>query len=347
MFGKISFYLHGDGVFDFRNFSGASWDQYSIDQALVPQLYNHPRRSMDKSTKIHIVGLIPNALVDSRTTRMRAAAAAFLEVRAQHPHATFLVFSPHFDYVRGLGRALCQAISTCERCRLVNVDPDNARLSFNREFRSLAHKTVMIPYYVRPSLFSCAATRTATARSIATLFHGDTGRYDKGMRGAVRDIIRFVPNSSYVSTFRLRGNATALAAVYRQTERDLTRARMCFCPSGDTKTSGRLYESLAAGCVPIRIDSLREDELPFPKLIPWGNLTRTLNPKSMSLHQRHAPAPSSVMVYRKAEATRVKSWLADAKRLETMRIDGMSHACRYMNPANPLAFVDAILFHAQ
>ena len=48
-------------------------------------------------------------------------------------------------------------------------------------------------------------------------------------------------------------------------------SRFCFVPNGDTPTSRRLYDALAAGCVPVSVGSSERlmDNLPFKRSIDW------------------------------------------------------------------------------
>jgi hypothetical protein len=52
----------------------------------------------------------------------------------------------------------------------------------------------------------------------------------------------------------------------------MERASLCLCPAGDTPTSRRLYDALAAGCVPVlfeHLDTMAEN-LPFPNVVDWS-----------------------------------------------------------------------------
>lgn len=54
----------------------------------------------------------------------------------------------------------------------------------------------------------------------------------------------------------------------------IRRSSVCMSPQGDAITSGRLFESLAGGCVPIVIapKDMMPTELPLPSLIDWDNI---------------------------------------------------------------------------
>jgi hypothetical protein len=54
----------------------------------------------------------------------------------------------------------------------------------------------------------------------------------------------------------------------------LLRSKMCLVPAGDTATSRRLFDALAAGCVPVVFAHHRDiiANLPFPNVIDWASI---------------------------------------------------------------------------
>jgi hypothetical protein len=52
-------------------------------------------------------------------------------------------------------------------------------------------------------------------------------------------------------------------------------AKLCLCPEGDTPTTRRPFDALAAGCVPVFFSSSMRSiaaELPFPNVVDWGSV---------------------------------------------------------------------------
>lgn len=172
------------------------------------------------------------------------------------------------------------------------------------------------------------------------------------MRGAVRDILRFVNASDHVSSYRIRQNTTALRLQFARTERAMLNGALCFAPSGDTPTSRRLFEALASGCVPIiaRQRHLWASHLPFADLIDWNAIAYFLAPARTSLAHRHS-APSindTIWENRRAEAAWVGAQLYQAPiQLRHARALALGAFCAYMDPrANPKGFLDAFLTSA-
>ena len=203
--------------------------------------------------------------------------------------------------------------------KIVDIDPWMGKLRFNHRFSNLYGRILIVPYIIRTELFAI----TNYVRNISVMFHGDTGRYDGGRRGAVRDILEYIPNSNYQSTFSFRGNESMLKKMHQTTLAYMKYSKTCMCPSGDTPTTRRLYESLASGCVPIRIDNIPVESLPFSKLINWANLTFKLHPRLMSLSQRHEKSNNSeIIMFRKQEAALINNYV-QSSRLDDMRFAGI------------------------
>ena len=77
-------------------------------------------------------------------------------------------------------------------------------------------------------------------------------------------------------TFRFQAGSPLMATRVADitTARAYTESKLCLVPAGDTPTSRRLFDSLAAGCLPV-IMAPPDDilpNLPFPSVIDWQNL---------------------------------------------------------------------------
>ena len=341
----MKFFLHGEGIFNFREHAVFSAkNQHHVDVALVPHLYNHPARTLISSnTKYHILAVIPNAIDHkSRDTRMKRVTDALRTLKEwQNRSIQFLIFAPGTSHLNLLGTELCTELSHRPNVKIVDIDPWMRGLKSNAKFARLYDNVLIVPYIIRRNLF----TNKIISRNISSMFHGDTGRYDGGRRGAVRDILAHLPASEFQSTFSVRNNSTMKYNMYARTIQSMHMSKTCMCPSGDTPTTRRLYESLASGCVPIRIDNIQDHNLPFPKLIDWKHLTFKLYPAKMSLAQRHQKPDDDIMALRSREAKYVMDHFVQNSNLNSMRINGIRSAAEFMNPYRPTKFIDAILLH--
>jgi len=108
----------------------------------------------------------------------------------------------------------------------------------------------------------------------------------------------------------------------------MLRATFCLSPRGDTSSSKRTYESIAAGCIPVIIaDGLR---LPFERWLDWT---------AFSVRVKEASAladPLSVLrTLRAIPAARVAAMQAALR-------EARPHFLWHLDPSRPSA-VDAIL----
>ena len=101
-------------------------------------------------------------------------------------------------------------------------------------------------------------------RSVDIFFHGNCDREDNGLRSTMLDAVdrlrpsRRVDVQSVVITgvtaqWSNASYVQAAVAITNRTAMQMRDAELCLCPAGDTSSSRRLYDALAAGCVPVII----------------------------------------------------------------------------------------------
>jgi hypothetical protein len=187
-------------------------------------------------------------------------------------------------------------------------------------------------------------TSAHPSRRVGLLFHGDTGRYDNGARGAVRDIgprLRS-PHSFQGLRLMLTGSATsrhdahaAHRLISKHTTHAMLDANMCFAPQGDTDTSRRLFDAIATGCVPVimRVAGGKPAQtmlsnLPFHHTLEWRAIAHFLSPAFAKLEDRHTVhTDDQVAACRRDEAALVDKWHQDEQTILRMRRAGI-HAFR-------------------
>ncbi|MDA9766554.1 glycosyltransferase family 47 protein, partial [bacterium] len=92
------------------------------------------------------------------------------------------------------------------------------------------------------------------------------------------DILRAM--STQENGTRILGNQE-----HQQYMKDLLDCDFCFIPDGDVKSTGRLFEALVAGCIPLVKSPLLE--LPYTRLLDWSKISLTYAedfPASSILH---------------------------------------------------------------
>ena len=124
--------------------------------------------------------------------------------------------------------------------------------------------TVLIPYRAHATSEAAAReplTLPHSSRPLTVLFHGNVDRRDShGVRSYVRVLLGAMKKRAWNISLRdveltSHGQTGTPAAEAAEAMRASTRAagqsRLCLVPRGDTQTSRRLYDVLAAGCVPV------------------------------------------------------------------------------------------------
>ena len=357
-----------------------SWQwhfQYAFDVFVIPALYRHPHRTLDAhATSLHVLGLIPSAarfgynttatlaqrmdlvvdaLLGQGVDRASASAAAARAMWTNHS-VRLLVIVPAEHLMNQIGKRLAHLLlRRPDQVHLAVCDPSFGSIKPNLPFAALYKHALTLPYVVRPSFSRVACggrpesvTRDTRARSRRVVFHGDTARYDGGARAAVRDILLLINESDMHSSTHARLNSSAYREQFALTESAMLSGAMCLVPAGDTPTSRRLFEAMAAGCVPIIVRDRRlwSYALPFDAIVKWPSFAYFLHPADMGRNGRQRPpAESGTWQSRRAEA----AWVTEQR-------DGMTRTvhrarelaraafCAHMDPqANPSGAADALL----
>ena len=127
---------------------------------------------------------------------------------------------------------------------------------------------VPVPYVVSFPLWLVAAELPEYPRTTWLFFRGHLPKsyIDKmQVRRRIIETLRDVPNVSVVPANVKPGAKYSPHDEYLQ---QMLRAKFCFAPRGDTASAKRLYESIAAGCIPIIIsDKLK---LPYQRQMDWS-----------------------------------------------------------------------------
>lgn len=366
------FYLHESGGLNFSDIidemrdvlSGQPPDlawpvgqaQHLVDVPLLQALSRHPLRSHDpESAPFHILSLpaLASRLLAERRghpaahwQRMTAAAQTLAADRHfLNRRAIFVIVFAGIE-LNTLGEPFQRVIAS-GNVRMGCNDPTMAYLGPNARSpaRRLMAEAITLPYYAH----AFATSTGASAPRTGVMFHGGLGRWDFGNRARMKRIfVRIESTQSSVSVDRRiaevsRGNQSALRGTfdveaYRRSGLAYQASSICLVPAGDTITSRRLFDALAASCIPVLLRSgyLMNQRnqtfytaLPFPSSVDWANISLRL-----------VPGASSSCVA--ADATWLLAW--HARSLGAMRRRGHSAFRRHMDYAsNPSGVASALL----
>lgn len=146
----------------------------------------------------------------------------------------------------------------------------------DRNYRGLElYKNAMVVPYKAHYLLDKPGQPRTNEREVAITFHGDMGR-GTGFRSRIPGLAGGIPGASirdtrvthgYIPMDELRGYIENTAMTYLNSS-------FCFVPAGDTPTSRRLFDSLAAGCIPVVLADFDcfADSLPFKKTVNWEEI---------------------------------------------------------------------------
>ena len=210
-------------------------------------------------------------------------------------------------------------------------------------------EAVTIPYFSHAYARRQSRGRGAPRRGV--MFHGGLHRFDHGVRDRMVAIMQRLngtrtPVNLRVGEFtrssaaRNASTAPSRRAAYQVSGGAYSNASICLAPSGDVLSSRRLFDALAAACVPVLLRSrwLLEQRkqtfyasLPFPRSIDWQNATLRLVPSP----NRNCVGP---------DADWIGAWHESAAPLEALRRRGAAAFRRHLDyERNPAGVVSALL----
>ena len=319
---RLPFYIHQDGAFNSSSvvavlqqiMAGRPMDialpvgeaQYLVDLPLMPALERHPLRTSDPDAAgLHIIGAMPYASQvlakvtndhHSHMKRMDALADQLLRNKAflNREKPFLLVFCS--CSANGMGRKL---LSVLGRGNLIvaSCDPYFARDygKLPKAFALAYRRGVTLPHYPHSMAHEPRGPSAAPATNkTGIMFHGGLGRYDHGLRDSMLTLIAAVKKKGKLRVDTKTGEMTRginrsahTKGSYAHSAQSFLDASMCLVPSGDAPSSRRLFDAMAAGCVPVLVRSryrLQADSqtftssLPFPLTIDWRAATLSFSP---------------------------------------------------------------------
>eukprot|EP00927_Polykrikos_kofoidii_P044188 TRINITY_DN38223_c0_g3_i1.p1 TRINITY_DN38223_c0_g3~~TRINITY_DN38223_c0_g3_i1.p1 ORF type:complete len:847 (-),score=134.38 TRINITY_DN38223_c0_g3_i1:197-2458(-) len=303
----MKFFLHNEGSFSFDevvdcflnahnlSFAVDDWDNkmFANDAEHLSELWllkgfeTHPQRTFNRSAAdVHVIGVpfftsysagsSSRRLCGSETDhikRMRRVMDELLRLEEfrQSQGRNFFAFMTHFAITKVFTHPLLEVFN---RGNVIVGTADKDYLQWTNYPN--VRRMIALPYKSHYVLEANAAAHLSGLdvkyeRNISFIFHGDMVRRKEGQhRVVLRHFAKFLDNADIrdVSFLSLpMSDATLTANAY-------LRSRLCFVPAGDTPSSRRLFDALAAGCVPVSFGTFDRlvHNLPFRRTIDWSQL---------------------------------------------------------------------------
>lgn len=301
----LKFFLHEDGAFDFSDrvrcffhavHSTPAADnldmrvlpnvaEHTTDVYMLEQLRRHPGRVHERDdADIQIIGSalgtsyhasqLPGFPCGRANVHERRVERLLDELDEMKAGSFFLLIDTDWYWENRVLSPRFVSLMRSRHMMLATVDRDIA------DYGHLAFAdTVIIPYKAHFRLDRrahwSAGHRTNDLRSTSFTFHGTMSRHGTGeWRGVMQTISDGLPNTSIKDIEFNDWDAEEFSKITDMTANKLLDSAFCFVPAGDTASSRRLFDALAAGCVPIILNAFDASliNLPFVHSIDWTEI---------------------------------------------------------------------------
>eukprot|EP00667_Euglena_gracilis_P008332 EG_transcript_8442 len=254
-----------------------SWDknvssQYAAEMFALQHLQDHPCRVQDhRLAALVVIPLLFHislaaSYCDGETHRQRMdkAAAALQRWYAglDQPPPLHVLICNDWRLIRdrhAVGKRLTHALRTVV---VGAMEPHSLRWWTN----PIGHPcSLNVPYPAIPGIPELAHGWVEESRPFTLYFAGSMLPSVSPVRGAVQALVGFP--RSHVSGVGRNCTAAQCTDKLHMASRLFSQATYCLAPRGDTPTTQRIFNALAAGCVPIIVsDGIR---LPLDRLLNW------------------------------------------------------------------------------
>ena len=303
----VRFYLHDQGAFDFEGLrpnSGKIDAAMEINRAehftdffVIDALRNHPQRVFQPHlANVHILAVLPFSswVLQPKLHRRRMKAVANQLARTPHylAGAPFVMVMSYWDVSGVLGQDLLEAMSEGNTILATSDStyPDLMPAGHRGKKpggRAEWLKTLVLPYRAHHVTERSAfrADQLWDSRPTSFMFHGWSGRSTRWplLRERMVETLQRLQNTnvSLLDQRALGGSMSDQSDATAASARAMLENSVCLVPEGDTWTTRRLFDGLAAGCVPLLVrgprtaDEACEDELtlPFRATVNWSDVT--------------------------------------------------------------------------
>jgi len=291
------------GVDDLDEHLMPNVSEHLTDFWLLKHLKDHPARTLDRNrASLHIVGapiltsfaaasLPGSPCGDMAGHRDRTAAVAqALRDNKQYQQSE----GSNFLFIN-TGPFICSTFGPDIMALIRESTPILA--TADKEYSNIARipelqeNSILIPYKAHyvvendvwqsvqrnsiPSAPYAPSHKKRPLREVSFMFHG---RLERGNGGAARSAILELGDRLQGSSMRDVSfsdfTPDEFKALSRETAGTYLNSSFCLIPVGDTPTSRRLFDALAAGCVPVVLNDMEAivANLPFKASIDWGRI---------------------------------------------------------------------------
>ena len=286
---------------------GIRYAEHLGEVAILRDMRNHPMRTMDPmSTKIHILGFpallafLANSVktkkssghsshscLKSRTAIKKAGAEARKRYEL-YTHAAFVLVFTYWDVSKLEQFSSSFGKNGHDRLFVGTSDPKFTHRGTERgNFTEIGSfdplHTIVVPYRSNYELDADLSQQTVQGRSgnkSVTFFFA--GAFDRRFEGELRgptmramqhgDGVHGGGNNNAVLIDRSISKIALTKTIAQETMSNFRRSAFCLAPAGDTPTSRRVFEALAAGCVPVYMGGVKAavNALPFHHSVDWS-----------------------------------------------------------------------------
>lgn len=306
----LTFYLHDKGAFDmsdvvtcYMNALGMDEEMSNVDEVAVPniaehmvnfwtlrQLRSHPaRRYVVEDADLHIIGAPIGVSQDAadlperncgsqrdhkvRLKRLKQDIKQ-MPIFQRDGGRNWMLIETNWNWFQWaqIGNGSFLELFTSNDMLLGTVDHNISDLA-----GVAPQNTVVVPYMATTSLDQPdKSVKLPHDRSFSFVFHGNLHRNNDGYFRQVMYNITEGLEAVSIHDVEIAdvGDNRAFANVEARTADILQDSTFCFIPAGDTASTRRLFDALAAGCVPIIFNFFQTaaSNLPFTHSVDWTKI---------------------------------------------------------------------------
>ena len=291
---------------DVRQYLAHNWppgaEEHLTGWLLLDSLRSHPMRSMDPQVPVHFTGILPLLsffMSDGctfkwpleekssweHTQRMERATSALrerLERLENDAHRVYVVFVSFWERSNVVSREMMKLANSRLGQRHVLLANQDHEWSADAP-----HNHVTIPYVPTFQLDVASHDEDALCdpaqRKYSIFFAGTMLRTGKGeLRAGVMAQIAAVTEQSLIAYYTYPDPTLDTYAASEEYAARMRSSHFCLVAAGDSPTSRRLFDAIAAGCTPVYLGSSEElarpweedgqSNLPYPGVINWTSL---------------------------------------------------------------------------